>query len=158
MTGYRLTKLSLAIGLSIATSSALASPQSFMSARSFAMGGTGVAVATPSSAPMDNPAMMASDHHSWNDDFGLMLPSVNARAADEEETVDQVDDIQDVITDLESLVSGFDPNTDDPQSIQDGAADLSDRLTEFDRDTMRVNAGLARISHSAPTTFADQAW
>lgn len=51
MTGYRLTKLSLAIGLSIATSSALASPQSFMSARSFAMGGTGVAVATPSSAP-----------------------------------------------------------------------------------------------------------
>lgn len=34
MTGYRLTKLSLAIGLSIATSSALASPQSFMSARS----------------------------------------------------------------------------------------------------------------------------
>ena len=107
MTGYRLTKLSLAIGLSIATSSALASPQSFMSARSFAMGGTGVAVATPSSAPMDNPAMMASDHHSWNDDFGLMLPSVNARAADEEETVDQVDDIQDVITDLESLAEFF---------------------------------------------------
>lgn len=142
MTGHRLTKLSIAIGLSIATSSALASPQSFMSARSFAMGGTGVAVATPATAPMDNPAMMASDHHSWNDDFGLVLPSVNARAADEEETVDQVDDIQDVITDLESLVSGFDPNTDDPQSIRDGAADLSDRLTAFDRDTMRVNAGL----------------
>lgn len=142
MTGHRLTKLSIAIGLSIATSSALASPQSFMSARSFAMGGTGVAVATPATAPMDNPAMMAADHHSWNDDFGLVLPSVNARAADEEETVDQVDDIQDVITDLESLVSGFDPNTDDPQSIRDGAADLSDRLTAFDRDTMRVNAGL----------------
>ena len=142
MTGHRLTKLSVAIGLSIATSSTLASPQSFMSARSFAMGGTGVAVATPSTAPSDNPAMMAADHHSWQDDFGLMLPSVNARAADEEETVDQVDDIQDVITDLESLVSGFDPNNDNPDAIQAGAADLSNRLTEFDRDTMRVNAGL----------------
>ncbi|WP_373002041.1 conjugal transfer protein TraF [Marinobacter sp.] len=142
MTGHRLTKLSVAIGLSIATSAALASPQSFMSARSFAMGGTGVAVATPSTAPMSNPAMLAADHHSWNDDFGLMLPSVNARAADEEETIDQVDDIQDVITDLESVASGFDPNNDDPQSIRDGASDLSNRLTEFDRDTMRVNAGL----------------
>ncbi|MDX1558746.1 MAG: conjugal transfer protein TraF, partial [Marinobacter sp.] len=82
MTGHRLTKLSVAIGLSIATSSALASPQSFMSARAFAMGGTGVAVAAPSDAPAENPAMMAADHHSWNDDFGFTLPSVNVRAAD----------------------------------------------------------------------------
>ncbi|WP_339753213.1 conjugal transfer protein TraF [uncultured Marinobacter sp.] len=142
MTGHHLTRLSVAIGLSIAATSALASPQSFMSVRSFAMAGTGVAVATPSAAPTDNPAMMAADHHRWNDDFGLMLPSVNVRAADEEETVDQVDDIQGVIDGLESLVSGFDPTRDNPQTIQDGAADLRDRLTAFDSDTMRVNAGL----------------
>lgn len=47
MKANRLSKLSLAIGLSVATTSALASPQAFMSARSFAMGGTGVAVAIP---------------------------------------------------------------------------------------------------------------
>ena len=50
MKANRLSKLSLAIGLSVATTSALASPQAFMSARSFAMGGTGVAVAHPSAA------------------------------------------------------------------------------------------------------------
>ncbi|PXX93658.1 conjugal transfer protein TraF [Marinobacter vulgaris] len=142
MTENRLTKLSLAIGLSIATTSAMASPQAFMSARSFAMGGTGVAVATPSTAPASNPAMMAADHHSWNDDFGLQLLSLNARAADEEEVIDQVDDIQDVIDDLESRISSFKQNTSDQQAVQNGAADLRDRLTAFDDDTMRANIGL----------------
>jgi hypothetical protein len=144
MTGHRLTKLSVAIGLTIATSSALASPQSFMSARSFAMGGTGVAVAVPSEAPAANPAMMAADHHSWNDDFGLMLPSVNARAADEEETVDQVDDIQDVIDEFDQLVSQLevDPSQNNADSLALTAGDLRDRLVDFDRDTMRANAGL----------------
>ncbi|MBW4934338.1 conjugal transfer protein TraF [Marinobacter sp. F4206] len=142
MHNNRLTKLSLAIGLSVASASVLASPQQFMSARSFAMGGTGVATAHPADAAATNPAMMAGNHHDWSDDFGLILPSVNARAADEEETIDQVDDIQDVIDQFESAISGFDPNTDDPQSIQDSAADLRDRLVNFDQDTVRVNAGL----------------
>jgi len=137
MTGHRLTKLSVAIGLSIATTSALASPQSFTSARSFAMGSTGVAVATPSSAPTDNPAMMASDHHSWNDDFGLILPSVNARAADEEETIDQVDDIQDTIHDFEQAIDNLNQS-----EAQGQAAKLRDQLQAFDQDTARVNAGL----------------
>jgi len=144
MTGHRLTKLSVAIGLSIATSSVLASPQSFMSARSFAMGGTGVAVAVPADAPAENPAMMAADHHSWNDDFGLTLPSVNVRAADEEETVNQVDDIQDVIDEFDQLVSQLeiDPTQANADSLALTAGDLRDRLVDFDRDTMRANAGL----------------
>jgi hypothetical protein len=60
---YRLTKLSLAIGLSVATSSVMASPQTFMSSRSFAMGGTGVAVSHPAEAASKNPALMAGDQH-----------------------------------------------------------------------------------------------
>jgi hypothetical protein len=140
----RLSKLSVAIGLSVAASSALASPQSFMSARSFAMGGTGVAVADPSSAAFDNPAMMAGNHHEWSDDFGLILPSVNARAADEEETVDQVDDIQDVIDEFDSIANGFNSSSSpsDVERFQSTARDLGDRLTAFSGDTMRVNLGL----------------
>ncbi len=141
MTGHRLTKLSVAIGLSIATSSTLASPQSFMSARSFAMGGTGVAVAVPADAPAENPAMMAADHHSWNDDFGLTLPSVNARVADEEETVDQVDEIQDVIKFLESDLKAFDVNSSSIEDIQKNAGDLQDRLAALNKDTVRGNTG-----------------
>lgn len=137
MNGNRLTKLSLAIGLSVATTSALASPQQFMSSRSFAMAGTGVAVSSPVEATAKNPALMAGNHHEWSDDFGLILPSVNARAADEEETVDQVDDIQDTIDALEVAIN----NTDQAEA-QKQAGILRDQLQAFDRDTVRVNAGL----------------
>lgn len=137
MTENRLTKLSMAIGLSIATTSAMASPQTFMSSRSFAMGGTGVAVAHPAAAGASNPAMMAADHHDWSDDFGLILPSVNARFADEEETIDQIDDIQDTIDSFEEL-----DKTSNPDDARQAAGDLRRQLNDFDRDTVRIDGGL----------------
>lgn len=143
---YRLSRLFIAVGLSVAATSTLASPQAFMSSRSFAMGGTGVAVAHPSNATSANPAMMAADHHSWSDDFGLTLPSVNVRVADEEETIDQVDDIQDVIDEFDSLVSSIksssNPSSSDAAQLANSATDLRDRLVGFDKDTMRANIGL----------------
>ncbi len=134
---YRLSRLFIALSLSVATTSALASPQAFMSSRSFAMGGTGVAVAHPSSATSANPAMMAADHHSWSDDFGLALPSINVRVADEEETIDQVDDIQQTIDELEAAI-----NTSDTTDAQQLAGQLREQFEDFDKDTMRANAGL----------------
>ncbi|MBE0486207.1 conjugal transfer protein TraF [Marinobacter sp.] len=144
MNTNRLSKLSLAVGLSIATTSALASPQGAMSARSFAMGGTGVAVAHPSAAPLANPAMMAAPQHEWADDFGLMLPSVNARFADEEDVIDQIDDIQDVIDQFDGQINGFSAalSPEDVERFQNTARDLSNRLEAFSDDTMRVNLGL----------------
>ncbi|MGO1462653.1 MAG: conjugal transfer protein TraF [Marinobacter sp.] len=141
---YRLSRLFIAVGLSVAATSALASPQAFMSSRSFAMGGTGVAVAHPSNATSANPAMMAADHHSWSDDFSLTLPSVNARVADEEETIDQVDDIQDVIDDFDQLVSSIktSPSQQSTNELARSSADLRDRLVGFDKDTVRANIGL----------------
>src|SRR5690606_12231769 len=96
MTPQKLTRLSLAIALVSASTAAMANPSGFMSSRSFAMGGTGVAIAHPAMAGTSNPAMLASDQHDWADDFGMVfpIPSINARFADEEETIDQVDDIQ----------------------------------------------------------------
>jgi len=142
-------KTPLAVALCLASASVLASPESFKSSRSFAMGGTGVAIAHPAGAGASNPAMLAADQHDWADNFGVVLPSVNVRAADEEETVDQVDAIQDVIdrieTDIDTFIVEFDPNdpnASNPQPVQDGAADLRDRLIAFDRDTVRINAGV----------------
>ena len=145
MSGNRLTKLSLAIGLSVPPTAALASPQAFMSSRSFAMGGTGVAVAHPAAAGMSNPAMLAADHHQWSDDFGLILPSVNARMADEEETIDQIDDIQDTIDRFEDLDRGS-----NPAEAQNAAGELRRQLNEFDRDTVRTDVGLG-LAVAIPT-------
>ncbi|MGO1500919.1 MAG: conjugal transfer protein TraF [Marinobacter sp.] len=151
MPQYRLSRLFIAVGLSVATSSALASPQAFMSSRSFAMGGTGVAVAHPSNATWANPAMMAADHHSWSDDFGLTVPSINARVADEEETIDQIDDIQDVIDEfgrLTSQVTSGDTAT--FERAQAKAGDLLERLEGFNEDTVRANIGLG-LSFAVPS-------
>ncbi|WP_179959316.1 conjugal transfer protein TraF [Marinobacter changyiensis] len=137
MTAHRLTKLTLAIGLSIVTTSALASPQTFMSSRSFAMGGTDVAIAHPAAAGASNPAMMAAKHHDWSDDFGLVFPSVNARFADEEETVDQIDNIQDTIDRFQEL-----DKTSNPEGARQAAGELRQQLNDFDRDTVRIDAGL----------------
>ncbi|MDP4547286.1 conjugal transfer protein TraF [Marinobacter sp. MDS2] len=152
MNATRFNKLSLAIGLSIATTSALASPQAFMSSRSFAMAGTGVAVSAPSAAPSTNPAMMASQQHDWADDFGVMLPSFNIRAADEEETVDQIDGIQAVIEDFNKKASSFDKNSDaeDVRSLQNTTKELNRRLTAFNNDTVRANIGLG-VALAAPS-------
>ena len=137
-------KTPLAVALCLASASALASPQAFMSSRSFAMGGTGVAIAHPAAAGASNPAMMASKHHDWSDDFGLILPSVNARFADEEETIDQIDDIQDLIDEFEGAQQF------NQQEAQEIAGDLRERLNAFDRDTVRVDAGLG-IALAVPT-------
>lgn len=149
MTPQRLTKLSLAIGLSIATTSAIASPQAFMSSRSFAMGGTGVAVAHPAAAGATNPAMMAADHHEWSNDFGLILPSVNARFADEEETIDQIDDIQDTIDRFQEL-----DKTSNPAEAQQAAGELRRQLNDFDRDTVRIDGGLGLALAVPSESFA----
>ena len=149
MTPHRLTKLSLAIGLSIATTSTIASPQAFMSSRSFAMGGTGVAVAHPAAAGATNPAMMAADHHEWSNDFGLILPSINARFADEEETIDQIDDIQDTIDRFQEL-----DKTSNPDDARQAAGELRRQLNDFDRDTVRIDGGLGLALAVPSESFA----
>ncbi|WP_404364826.1 conjugal transfer protein TraF [Marinobacter sp.] len=131
------SRLALAISLSVATTSALASAQPFNTARSFAMGGTGVAVAHPATANIANPAMLASKHHEWSDDFGVILPSLNVRVADDEDVIDQIDDIQDTIDTIEASA-----NNSDVPGVQTGAGELRQQLSALNRDTMRADAGL----------------
>lgn len=148
----RLSKLSLAIGLSIATSSAVATPKSFMSARSFAMGGTGVAVATPSAAPSSNPAMMALEQREWTSDLGLMIPSLHARYADEEEVINQIDDIQHSINNFDEEFPALNSLGDIQNSpkLQQTSRTLQNQLIDLNKDNMRINAG-AGISFATPS-------
>lgn len=148
MKSNKLAALPLAIGLVAASGAALAGPQGFTSARSFAMGSTGVAVAHPATANTANPAMLAAGQHEWADDFGLILPSVNARFADEEEVIDQIDDIQDTIDRFDDLIATMDPANESDARL--AAGQLRDQLAEFDRDTVRVDASVG-ISLAVPS-------
>ncbi len=145
MVSSPVSRLALAIGLSITTTSALAGAQAFQTARSFGMAGTGVAIAHPASANSSNPAMLAAQQHQWSDDFGLILPSVNARFADEEETIDQIDAIQATIDQLQAATDSANLS-----EAQQQAGQLRDQLQAFDRDTVRLDAGLG-LSLAIPT-------
>lgn len=141
MVTQQLSRLTLTITLCASASSALAGAQNFNTARSLAMGATGVAVAHPATANSANPAMLASKNHDWADDFGLIMPSVNARFADKEKTVDQVDAIQTTINRINSASTINDART--------SAASLQQQLRAIDRDTARADVG-AGLSLAVP--------
>ena len=149
MKNNHFARLPLFLGLSVAAASAAANPQQFMSSRSFAMGGTGVANALPSGAAISNPALMATEQHDWADDFGLIIPSINARLADEEETIDQIDDIQDTIDEIDDAI-----NSNSLADAQQGAAELRQQLQDFDQDTIRADLGAAVALAVPSKTFA----
>lgn len=134
---HRLLAAAIATATTLPAGLAHAAPDTFTSARSLGLAGTGVAIANPVDAASTNPARLAADQHNWQDGFGLMLPSVNARVAEEEEVIDQIDDIQDTINELDAAATGLNiPET------QAKAGELRDQLQAFDRDTIRGNAGL----------------
>ena len=134
----KFSRLTIAIAIAAASSTAFAAPQSFKTSRSLAMGGAGVAIAHPASANISNPAMLVSGHHDWVDDFGLILPSINAAYADEEEVVDRIDDIQSDIERYDDLINSGGSVAD----IQNSASNLKRQLEDLGRDTMRADLGV----------------
>jgi len=109
------------------------------------MGGTGVAVAHPATANSANPAMLAAKHHDWKNDYGMIIPSINARLADDEDVVDQVDAIQDDIDRYDNLIS----SGASAQEIEAAAGELHDKLEALDGDVMRADVG-AGFSFAVP--------
>lgn len=144
------TLLALSIGFVAAQSqTAIAAPNPFQDARSFAMGGTGVASSSPASASFHNPALLAIQHEEKHDGFGLIFPSVNVKFADDEEVVDQIDDIQSEIDTFNAAV-----RANNQAAVQASAAKLSSQFSKLDNDTARVDAGIGAALVIPNQTFA----
>ena len=131
----KLKYLALSTGIILANSQLVAAaPNTFQDARSFAMGGTGVAASSPAAASFHNPALLAIKHEEKHDGFGIIFPSVNVKAADDEEVVDQIDNLQDEIDKFNGLT--------DPEEIKASAAQLSTLFSKLDNDTVRADIGI----------------
>ncbi|UZE95457.1 conjugal transfer protein TraF [Alkalimarinus alittae] len=142
--------LAISIGLVVAQSqTAFAAPNGFQDARSFAMGGTGVASSSPASASFHNPALLAIKHEEKHDGFGLILPSFNIKYADDEEVIDQIDDIQSEIDTFNSAVRNS-----NQAAIQASATKLSGQFSKLNKDTAKVDAGLGAALVIPNQTFA----
>ncbi|MDV2080330.1 conjugal transfer protein TraF [Marinobacter xestospongiae] len=131
-------RLTLGLGVLMVTTHTLAAPSPVAGARATAMAGTGVAVAQPAAANLTNPAMMASRYHARGDEIDLILPSFTVQLADDEDVVGQIDRVQDTIDRLENSAR----QQQIPQA-QAAAKDLDNQLRALDRDTARLDAGLA---------------
>lgn len=130
--------LSTLIGLTLSScyiSSANAA-QNYFQARSDAMGGTGVASAHYLSAPLMNPALLARFSHT--DDTGILLPAVGAQIADNEDTIESIDNTSNLFNEL---------NQYDSNSLQARATanQLASELEMLDNEKVPVQAGLAAV-------------
>lgn len=126
---------------------AFAQPPKFVDARSFAMGGVGVASATPTSAMFFNPALMAAKHLDERDSFGVVVPSIHLRAADDNDVRDELDDIETLIDEFERNLNEIETAGAISDELKNrslaNAQSLNDALGRIDEDAIRVDAGLA---------------
>jgi hypothetical protein len=79
----------LSVGLLCLAGNVLAQP---IDARAVAMGGSGVAGASYQYASFHNPALLS--HVDDSDDFALVLPAITVSAADNDQVVDGIDNLQ----------------------------------------------------------------
>lgn len=117
-------------------SAAVAGPQPFSGARSFGMGDTGVASAMPGSASFHNPALLAMPQNDSHNGFAMVLPSVSARYADKQKTVNRIDDIQNSIDAFNA-----DYNSNNSSAAEKDAQTLANQLKAIDQNTTRADAG-----------------
>ncbi|MAM86159.1 MAG: hypothetical protein CME36_02480 [unclassified Hahellaceae] len=85
----------LAVCLAATAINVSAAPRGFSDARSAAMGRTGIAIENPLAAPFLNPALLAMPSARDKRRTALLLPSLRASAAMDEDLVDNIDDFQD---------------------------------------------------------------
>ncbi|WED29124.1 conjugal transfer protein TraF [Vibrio sp. DW001] len=89
-----MNKIGLAIGVATMSSSVLAATH-IADSRGNGMGNTGVASADYLVAPFYNPALTAQYRES--DNFALLIPGVGMTVRDSEDTLQEIDDLQDTI-------------------------------------------------------------
>jgi hypothetical protein len=85
-------KIAVTATLFVTTTIAMAVPFSSYDTRSLGMGGVGVAVGNPGTAPLFNPALLSIAGP--NDDFSLLLPAIGIRVADPDKLADSIDKFQ----------------------------------------------------------------
>ncbi|ODS04247.1 conjugal transfer protein TraF [Vibrio scophthalmi] len=91
------TTLAVVCALGTISTSSIAATQ-MADARSNGMGNTGVVSADYLLAPFHNPALGAL--HRDNDDVGILFPAFGVTAHDQDETIQTIDDAQDLFADI----------------------------------------------------------
>ena len=141
--------------LAIVTSTAFAQPFNSFDPRSMAMGGVGVAIADPATAPFFNPAMLAIARD--EQDFSLELPIIGARAYDPGEMEDTLDRLQNSsILALEQAITDNNAAL-TPTSLRNVASSLTavnNDMVALGQEKLQVELGAAMVISIPSDTLA----
>lgn len=146
--GRKVLPIALAFS-AVSSAPAFAGAPTFSDARSLAMGGVGVTAARPAASGFFNPALLAVKQPEKRNGFGMVLPSVNVIANDEDELRDVVDDFEDdFITPFETAIDTLEANIGGAgqaaaqADLADKTQALNNKLASIDQDQARVDMGL----------------
>lgn len=120
--------------LIMASTNTLAAPFNAYEARSMAMGDTGVAHATPASAPLFNPAMLSHGRSEKDYDFSMIIPNISANAIADKDAREGFENIADdgYMDDIKSSIDSFNSGT--PAEKQASAKTLAESTSKFADD------------------------
>lgn len=145
----KIRTLALSAAVAAVSSQASAGVPKFLDARAFAMGGVGVTSARPAAASFYNPALLAIKQQEKSDSYGMLLPSVNVTAMDEDDLIDAADEFEDnFLTPFEEAVDDFDIG-----NLAASNAELARQATRLDDELNRINNDQALIELGAGVSF-----
>jgi len=141
---FRHKKVAYLVGLNAVflSSSALAAG-TWYDARNDAMGGTGVASSTWSSAVLANPALMTKAQP--EDNVSIILPSAGAQVTDKDKLIDRVDDITDTVDRYQDVIDNltFQDYLNGYPQLKAAAGDMANQLSDLRGNKAHATAGVA---------------
>jgi len=133
----------LLVAISLLLVSASSFAQNSFDPRSMAMGGTGVAIANPATAPFFNPAVLSLEKR---ERFSIEVPTVGVRIYDPNEFVDQVTTFQDsqFVADLETSLNSFNgaPSEATSSAVISSIQALNQELESLGGSPLQANVGI----------------
>jgi len=112
-------------------------------ARNDAMGGTGVASSTWSSAVLANPALMTRAQP--DDNVGIIFPSAGLQITDKDKMVDKVDDISDTVDRYRDVINNltFSDYLNGYPQLKAASGDVANQLRDLRGNKANATAGVA---------------
>lgn len=136
-----------ALALLTAASAVTAVPFSSFDARSYAMGGAGVAAGTSANAVFFNPALLSVVPE--GEDFSLELPVIGGRAADPGNLADAVDEFNEIepVGVFQDAVNAYiaTPNAGTAAAVQDAGTTLIEQLQHVSGKNLAAEAGVGAV-------------
>lgn len=140
-------KLATITALMLSSASALAIPFNSFDPRSMAMGGTGVAVGDPSTAPFFNPALLSATDDAKK--YSIELPIIGIRAYDPNNLQKSLNDFQngDYVGKFNNASANYNATqtTANLQAVSTSMSTLSNQVTTLSNKAIAVDAGAAFV-------------